>query len=234
MHSLALDARPRLPAMHAAAWLRDGWRVFRRAPLRIVLLSLLPILFEALCQAVPVVGMPASKALTPLVSAWALLMLDRRVRHGAFAPAATACGWFARRGALAAVALLGLAVFAVQLGVAALIAGPGAALALGTGDVAALGMDRGQVAMVLASGMLPALGVVYAVPRIVLDSVAPAAALAENLRLLRDAWRPVAAVMLAMAALVAGVVWQPWILLVLLPGGFVLGYAMVRDAFPAA
>lgn len=235
MDALALDpVRPVLPATHAATWLREAWRLLRRAPLRMLVLSLLPIAFEALCQAIPVAGILLSKAATPLVSAWTLLMLDRYVRHGAFAPARAARTWRSRGTALAGVALLGLAVFGLQLAMAAAVAGGGAALALATGNIAGLGMDRAQIALVLASGMLPAMALVYAVPRIVLDGLAPTAALSENLRVLRQAWRPVGLVTLAMAALVAGLVWQPLLLLVLLPGGFALGYAIVRDAFPAA
>lgn len=70
MNATALDPpHTGLPASRAALWLRDAWRVYRRAPVRILLLSLLPIAFEALCQAVPGAGVLLSKALTPLVSA---------------------------------------------------------------------------------------------------------------------------------------------------------------------
>lgn len=160
-------------------------------------------------------------------------MLDARVRHGAFAPRAAARTWRARRMGLVGVALLCLAMFGVQLAVSACIAGSGQALALVSGDIAALRMDRVQAALVLASGVLPALAIAYAMPRIVLDGIGLRAALAENMRMLHVAWRPVGLVTAVTMAMVAALVWQPLLMLILLPGGFVLGYAMVRDAFPA-
>lgn len=235
MEALAIPMpAPRYPARHAATWLRGGWQLFRRAPVRIMMLSLMPIVFEALCQAVPGAGILLSKLLTPLLSALALLMLDQRIRHGAFGVPAAIATWRSRLPSLLGLGVACLVVFVFQMALAAALAGPAQAMALALGDMAALRMSRPQMALVLASGMLPGLALLYVIPRVALDGVGILAALGDNARMLMLTWRPALLLSLATALLVGGLLWQPWLLAILLPGGFVVGYAMYRDVFGPA
>jgi len=58
---------PCLPAHRAWRWCLDGLRLWRRFPLRLFLLSLLPMLLEGALQTIPVVGMVLSKILPLLL-----------------------------------------------------------------------------------------------------------------------------------------------------------------------
>lgn len=229
-----LTAAHRYRAAHAGRWLRDGWQVFRLAPARITLLAVVPILFEAACQSVPGAGVLLSKLLTPGVSALALVMLDRRVRTGTFSLRSSFALWRPRTAALLGLGIACLGVFGVQVAVAAALAGQAQAAALAMGDMQALTMSRPHLALVLASGLVPALALLYVSPRIALDGVGVIAALMENARMLMLTWRPAVLLMLVTASLVGALLWQPWLLAILLPGGFVVGYAMYRDVFQRA
>lgn len=226
-------ATPPLPTRRAIVWLRDALRVLRRAPVRILLLAFAPILFEAACQMLPQVGIVLSKLLTPLAGAYALALLDRRMRHGAFGPAAALRTWAPRVPALLGVALAFVVVFAVQVATAAALAGPANAWALATGAVADLHMQRAQLAIVLAAGCVPGLALTYVLPRVLFDGLGPVEAIVDNARVLARTWKPVLALTGASTAMVAAVVAWPWILLLLLPMGFTVGYAMYRDVFHA-
>lgn len=235
MYALAapLSSSP-VPTARAGLWLREGWRLFRHAPVRITLLSITPVLFEALCQALPGAGILLSKLLTPCVSVLALLMLDQRIRYGAFAPSRAFAVWRTRLRALPGLGLACLVVFGFQVALAATLAGHAQALALALGDMQSLAMSRPQMALVLASGMLPGLALLYVIPRVALDGVGIRAALGDNARMLMLTWRPALLLSLATALLVGGLLWQPWLLAILLPGGLVVGYAMYRDVFGPA
>lgn len=234
MHLAPSLSANRLPASRALRWLRDGIAVWRVAPVRLTLLAALPIVVEALCQAIPTAGIALSKALTPIAAAYALLLLDAHARTGRFQPSAVAVRAWRGRRTWPALAAIGLATFAFQLAVAAGLSGVDQALAVARGDLASLRMDRLALGSMLASGLLPGVLLVFAIPRMVVDGIDARAALAENARLLATTWRPVVAAMLATAALLAGALWHPALLLVMLPLCFVTGYAMYRDLFPPA
>lgn len=212
-------------------WLVDAWRLFRRAPVRIFLLSLLPIVAEGLIQLTPGIGIVASKLLTPLASAWVLALIDNKARGAAFAPASAGRRWLSRLPLLLWVALLSAAVFAFQLLVAAALGGFDQALALALGDVANLRLGRGELAVVLGSGMLPAALLMFVMPRVLLDGVDVGPALVESMRCAIRYWRPVAIVTLVAMGLVAGMLWWLPLLLVLLPFSLLIGYTSYRDVF---
>lgn len=229
-------ARPHaLPAPHAdkraslTAWLRDGLRLWRAHPLGVLMLGFVAIVVEALCQLVPGVGTVGSKLLTPFASACALVMLDARVRRGAYAPGAALAHVLRRARAVLGIALIGLGVFAFQCGTAAGLGGAAQAFALATGDMAALRFERMPFALVLASGALPAMALVFTVPRVLLGGMGLRAALADNARLLlRHA--PASAGFAALsAALVGSLVFAPWVALVMLPMSLCTVYAAYRD-----
>ncbi|GAB2504118.1 DUF2189 domain-containing protein [Lysobacter humi (ex Lee et al. 2017)] len=231
--TLAVNPDAVLPAARALQWLRAGVRILRIAPLRIVLLALAPILLEALCQMLPSAGVVLSKLLTPVAAAAMLVLLDRRVRHGGFAPAVALRHWIERLPAVATVALFSTGVFAVQLAVAAVLAGVPNAVALASGAVADLHMTRLQMALVLASGCLPAVALTFVMPRVLFDGLGAVAAMIDNARAVARAWKPVGVIMLLSAVLVGGLVVWPALLLVVLPMGLTVGYAMYRDVFDA-
>lgn len=210
-------------------WLRDGARLWRAHPIGVLGLALAPIVFEALCQLVPGTGIVASKLLTPFTSAWALVMLDARVRRGAYAPIASGRHMIRRAPALSGLIVVALGVFAFQCAVAAALGGAAQGIALASGDLAALTFDRTQFALVLASGALPGMALMFAFPRVLFDAMDVRAALIDNARLLRRHARAAASISLLGAAFVGGAVFAPWLLLFLLPMGLCTGYAAYRD-----
>lgn len=222
-----------IPAARSLDWLRGGWRVLRLAPLPIVLLAFVPILVEILCQMLPHVGIVLSKWATPMAAALLWVLVDRRVRHGAFGVTGALHRWRLRWPALAVASLLGLGVFVIQLGVAAALAGPEQAWAIATGAVEDLHMSRAQLALMMASGVLPGLALMTVQPRILLDGRGVREAIVDNARVLLRAWKPVGLFTLASMGLVAAVMWWPVVLLALPPSGLAVGYAMYRDLYPA-
>lgn len=214
-----------------STWLADAWRLFRRAPVRMFLLSLLPVAVEALVQLAPGVGIVASKLLTPLASAWVLALIHHKARGGHFAPAAASGVWLSRLALLLWVALLSAAVFAFQLLVAAMLGGVDQSLALAAGDIANLHFDRVELACIFASGMLPAALLMFVMPRVLLDGIGVGRALGESLRCVVRYWRPVALLTLLVAALIGAILWLPLLLLVLLPFATLVGYTSYRDVF---
>ncbi|MGY0560413.1 MULTISPECIES: hypothetical protein [unclassified Luteimonas] len=213
------------------AWWKQGWRIYRVAPLRLLVLALLPVLFEALVQLTPAAGMVLSKLLTPAVSAWVLVMLDHKVRHHRFSPRITGWQTALRWRQVAGLALASLAVFGLQASVAALIGNQTQAIALVMGDVAGITFSRAQMACILASGMGLMLFLFFVGPRMVLDGMRLWPAIKENARLLKRCWQPMVLHSLVMAMMLAGLVWMPLLLLVLLPAGLCIGYAAYRDVF---
>ncbi|HSM09984.1 MAG TPA: hypothetical protein VK827_00235, partial [Lysobacter sp.] len=159
------------PVQTFIGWMLGAWRLFRSAPAGIFTLSLLPILLESALQAVPDAGIASSKLLTPLASAWVLAMLDSRARTGRFAPAQAGRLWLARLPQLLLVSLLLVGVFAFQLLVAAAIGDGAHALRLAVGDFSALGLSRSQLAIVLASGVVPGSLLMFVGPRVLLDGI---------------------------------------------------------------
>lgn len=227
VRSDALDWRASL------RWLADAARLFRRAPFALFVLALLPIAFEAICQAVPVVGIVGSKLLTPFVSAWAFVLLDRKARHDAFAMREATRYWRAQLPGVAGIALFAAGVFGVQLAVAALLGSAEQAAAIAFGQVAALDLSRAQLALVLVSGLIVTAPLTFVVPRVLFDRVGLHAAIRESIHVAARHWRPVLVLTTLLAGLLAAAMWWPWLLLVLLPLGLCAGYAAYRDVFDA-
>ena len=223
----------RWPTGRLLHWLSRSAGMLRRAPLRLFLLALLPMLVELMLQlGVPVVGVVVSKLVVPLVSMWALLMLDQFVRDGRFAPLQAGRRLRARPATVAVLALLSAVVFAGQVAMAGVLAGPAAAGAFALGDSAVLAatVTRLQIALVLASGLPLGMLLLTTVPRALLDGMPVLVALRDNLRLLREAWRPLCAYLLLNAVLLFALPYQPYLLLPLLLLGYV-SYWVYRDAF---
>lgn len=224
-------APARSPGRVLAAWTLGAWHLFRAAPLRILALSLLPIVVEAVVQLVPHAGIGASKLLTPFASAWVLMMLDRKARSGRFSPAAAGRAWAARLPQLLLLSLVMAGVFVAQLLVAAAIGGSAQAMALGSGDMAAIRLGHAELAAILASGAVIGLPLMFAGPRVVLDSVGVLDAITQSIRAVCRHWRPAALLTGALAVAIGALVSAPLLLLVVLPAGLCIGYASYRDVF---
>lgn len=219
------------PWRHSLRWLVDGWRIFRLAPFSLLGLSLLPIAFEGAWQLVPVLGIFASKLLTPLASAWALAMLDGKARRNKFAARASGRLVLERLPDLLAVAVLIVGVFAFQLVIAAAIGGTGQASALAFGQFAEISLSPPQLAFVFASGVLPATVLMFVLPRVLFDGLRAIPAAQESARRVLMYWRPAAVLAAISATSVAALLWLPVLLLMLLPFGLCVGYASYRDVF---
>ncbi|MEN1942081.1 hypothetical protein WCE41_13535 [Luteimonas sp. MJ246] len=213
------------------AWCAQAWRIYRVAPLRILLLALAPVVFEGLVQLTPSAGIVLSKLLTPAVSAWVLVMLDCKLRRHGFSPGASGWQTASRWRQVAGLTLVGLLVFSVQMAMAALIGSPAQAMALAVGDIAGIGFSRMEMAGVLASGAAPMLLLFFVGPRMMLDGLRLWPAVLENARLLQRCWQPMVFYSLVMALMLAGLTWMPLLLLVFLPAGLCIGYAAYRDVF---
>lgn len=197
-------------------------------------MSLLPIVVEALIQVVPGTGIVLSKLLTPLAGAWVLALIHHKFRDDAFAPARA--GWLllSRLAPLLLVSLLAAGVFMFQLLVTMTLGGADQAIALATGDIANLHLDRIELACIFAFGTLPSALLMFVMPRVLLDGVGFGRALDESLRGVARYWRPVALLTLLVAVLVGVILWLPLLLLVLLPFATLVGYTSYRDVFDCA
>lgn len=215
----------------AWTWIVGGWRMYLRAPVRIFLIAVLPILAEGMLQLLPVAGIVASKLVTPLVFAWVLAMLHAKFEDAQFAPRAMATACAGRRGPLVGVALLSLAVFALQLAVTWAIGGADQATALALGQVAALELTKPQLALIFASGTIPGVALMFVLPRILFDGRGILDAMVDNAKAVRIHWKALVVVWLVSAAAVASVLWFPLLLLLILPFSLCVGYASYRDVY---
>lgn len=213
-------------------WHRQAWALLRQAPFAWLLLSLLPIAVEAVMQlSIPRIGMVLSKLVVPLFSAWALCLLHLRAQRRGLRPGEATRQWRGNPQALVVLAVLGLAVFGWQLLVAGALTGSGNALAVATGDIAAVHMGRWATGLMLASGVLPSMLLYFLPPLLVLDGLSTHEALRANFAAACRYLPAILGVTAVYAALLMLMMVQPLLLLVLLPYAVLIGYASWRDAF---
>lgn len=228
-----LDTPPTNHWKRFGRWSGDAWRLFRRAPLRFVLMMLVPLVVEAAIQAMPRVGVVLSKCLVPIAGMWVLCMIDAKARGERFAPGAAWRLLLARPLHVAAYVAITLVVFSFQLGTAAIIGGVDQAIALATGNVAELHYSRREFALILASGALPAALTMFAMPRLALSNDSVGDALRHGLSLVMRNAKPVAAYALCTMELMALMVAQPLVAIVVLPWFGLIGYTAYRDVTTA-
>jgi hypothetical protein len=159
----------------ALGWWRGGFALLRRAPWRIAAWSLLPLLVEILLQALPTIGVVASKLLTPLAGVLSVLAFARIARGQPVNGAALGAG-LRRIGAarLVALALVAFAIYLLQVLVAAAVYGAAAV------DVAVLGRTSGHEELLADRSFLLLLVLVGLVPGVLLLFVTPLVALADR------------------------------------------------------
>lgn len=224
------EARPSLADL--SRWLRRGWALFRAAPVRGCLLALLPIVFEALIQAIPVAGILLSKLLVPLASTWVLALLHRRATSGSWRMRSATERWRQRLPALLRLAVvLSVVVFGFQMLVLAALAGTEQAMAVTLREFGALQLSRWQVAGMLVSGLLPAIVLMFVPGQVLFSGRSVVQAFSESVCALVRYRVSVLALAALTAAVLASVAWMPVVLLLYLPFGLYVGYAAWEDVF---
>lgn len=230
------SAREPISARRAARWWIDGLVFWRRAPLRIALISLLPLVVESLAQAIPWIGIPLSKLLVPLVSTAVYVALDDL--HAGRAPSQQSIrnslqrvGW---RQLLLLAALM-MSIYATQLAAGYLMYGEPAL------DVALLGnleahrdlFDSRFVLTLVLPGLVPATLLMFALPLVALGGMPAVRACSVSVaRMLLSpaAWAVTLAITAGLFTL--SLVWgMGLILLLLVPWASATGYVAYRDAF---
>ena len=190
MHAATLPPLPAatVPALRALVWYREGLRLWARAPIALLLLSIVPFAVELALQLIPVVGVVLSKLVCPIVQAGLWVGLAG-VIHGR--PLRAACLTEGlHRGRIRTLAVLGvclLVIPAVQVLVAALVFGPGAI------GIVLLGQPRpdpsglGFVLVLLLSGVLPATWLMLSMPFVLFDRLGAVRAVSRSLAFARAA-----------------------------------------------
>ena len=227
----------RSPVSRTLSWYRDAFGLWRRAPLRLVALTLACLLAEALLQLVPWAGVVVSKAVVPMLLAGIWIGLDGLHQRGE--PLRLACLWDGWRqprwpALWALAAFAGLAVFGVQLGCAVLVFGPAAIDAVLFGHLAQHPQlqTRSAEYVLLLPGLFPATLLSLALPLFLFHGCRPLAAVAGSVR--RVLRHPLAFFLamlpqLLLFALALSSAWFLPLLLVLQPLGTVVSFAAWSD-----
>ena len=210
-----------VPVRRVASWCLEGLRLWRRYPLRLFLLSLAPMVLEALLQLVPLVGVALSKVFPLLLSIGVLQGLVDAVLSGRLRWSSPLRLWqhSYRWRALGLALLCGPLVFGLQqLGVAAIYGWP-AVDAILLGHVAAHPefANRTFSCLLILPGVPVAIGLGLAPMFVMFRNVAPWQAMQRSLTtMLRS---PAAFSMYAgiQLLLTAGMLLVPFGLLLLLP-----------------
>lgn len=224
-----------LPASRALHWFAQGARLWRRAPVILVLLGLAPLLVEGLVQLIPVVGFVLSKFVTPLFSLGLIIGLNALARGGRLRASHLFAAFDKDRLPVAArLALWSMLVPAFQCALAALIYGPAAIDAVVFGHL----LQHPEL-MTLAfnfclilPGVLLGTFLTLAPPLALLAGVAPTQAIVLGIRRMLAAPLPFALLALASVGIVSVLLASTWwslLALLLLPFLHATGFAAWLD-----
>lgn len=218
-----------------AGWLTGGWQLFRRAPLGLIGLVILPVAVETLIQSyIPAVGIPLSKWIVGMIGGvfWvALHQLDQCGRL----QLASAFGRVGRQWpSLAGLALVLLLVYVTQIAVGYLVIGPATVDLLILGDsTTAAALGKFQSALILSAGVPLSTLLMFAAPLLLIEKLPLTQALRGSFRMV--ARNAMAICWLAVTtAVVVFLAPATWLLSVLLAGPWLLcvGYAAFRSMHP--
>lgn len=218
-------------------WLIMGWRLFRRAPVRLFGLMLLLFAIEMLVQiVVPMIGIPLSKWVVGMLGGIYWLALYQLACGGRLQILAALGRIGNKWPALAALAIASLLIYLVQLVVGYLVLGPGAVdllvFAQATG-----GTPTGpfQLGLIFASGVPLSTLVMFAAPLLLIDRYPLGAALLTSVRLCMRHAVPVT-LLAAFTMLLVFLAPATWLLPILLLGPWLLcvGLAAYLDIGPQA
>ncbi|QEE23465.1 hypothetical protein CS053_02335 [Rhodanobacter glycinis] len=225
-----------LPASRGLRWCVDGLHLWRRAPIKLLLLCFVPLLVESVLQLIPWMGVTLSKLVVPIVLMGILLGLDELARGGRLRWSCLLDALHRRRflPLLALAAMWGMGVFAVQQGVAWAVYGWPALDAVWLGHVMA---HRGLMTMtfervLLMSGILPSVLLWLAPCLFVLDGLSPWQSVCASVRTVLRFAAPFGVfllVNLAVFALMLAVHWAFVLVLLIGPWSVACTYAVWRD-----
>lgn len=185
LHNLpATESEPR-GVRRFIRWLAGGWRLFRRAPLRLFGLMVLLFVVELLVQLfVPVLGIPLSKWVAAMLAGvyWlALLQLDE---CGSLRPLRAFLRVGNKWSALAALAMVLLLVYLAQVSIGYLMIGPAAIDVLVFSDAtASVQLSNARMGLMFASGIPIATLLMFAAPLLLIDRLPLCSALASSVGL---------------------------------------------------
>lgn len=225
-----------LPASRGLRWCIDGLHLWRRAPIKLLLLCFVPLLVESALQLIPWMGVTLSKLVVPIVLMGILLGLDELARGGRLRWSCLLDALHRRRflPLLALAAMWGMGVFAVQQGVAWAVYGWPALDAVWLGHVMA---HRGLMTMtfervLLISGILPSVLLWLAPCLFVLDGLSLWQSVCASVRTVLRFAAPFGVfllVNLAVFALMLSVHWAFALVLLIGPWSVACTYAVWRD-----
>lgn len=225
-------------ARRVLGWWTEGLRFWRRAPVRLSLLGLGVSVGEMVFQVgVPNVGMLLSKIVATMLVAGIMLGLSQLDAEGRL-PWGSLFAAFRRPYLLPALGagLVGLVVFATQVGVACAIYGPAVFDAIALGHVLAhktLLQTPHFMLMLVLPGLVPSTLLMFVLPRVVLGGAKLPAAIVDSLRVALVAPGAMLVTLLSFAAVMGllGSVLHGALLVLLAPLCCAVSYAAYRDIF---
>ncbi len=176
-----------VPFSAAGHWLKEGFNLFRKSPLKILFFAFLPMLFSGLIQLFPApFSIVASKwfGAAALTLIWPLLHHIHKTGKFSFKSAFSAGNWLS----VALFGFTGIVMAAMQLGVAMLVIGadaPGLLLHMEPTEVA-----RWQLGVVFASAVPVMLLLALAPAKILLENQNVMTAISASIKLSVKAWKP--------------------------------------------
>jgi len=224
------------PLVRAAGWYRDAFRLWRRAPFRLIALSLALLVAEAIVQLVPVVGTVLSKAIVPMLGVGLWIGLDQLDRGQPLRFACLWAGWGHPRrwSLLGMMAMLGFTAFVLQVACAAAAYGPAVwdGVVLGHMRSHPQLLTRELEYVLMLPGLVISTLLSLAPPLFLFHGETVPAAITGSLRLILRRGVAVTLAVVPQLALFAASLSSPWLmplLLLLMPLGTVVGFAMWRD-----
>jgi hypothetical protein len=170
----SLSSAPALSRGRFLSWVVEALRLWRRAPLRLIGLSLVPVLVEIPLQLIPGVGIVLSKIAVCMIGAGLFLGVDALARGERLRAGCLLAGLRGpRRRPVAVLSLWALTITATQLLVAALVYGGAAALDVLLGHRTALMAGPAFRLVLFLPGVVPGTLLMLAMPAVVLDGVPP-------------------------------------------------------------
>lgn len=214
-------------------WYGAGFRLWRRAPLSLLLFSFAPLVAEGLLQLVPVIGVLISKIVFWAVLGGVFVALDEVAQGGRLR--ARSALRVLRRPGLPTLLDLGvwmLPIFGFQLLCASVVYGP-SALNVAVGLAPAQSKTTAFVLLLMISGQLPATLLMFALLFVLFEGLRPGQAAVLSVRTVLRAPATFGLMMITSAALMAlAVALRLWPLLILVPWLTAVGYAAYRDVRP--
>jgi hypothetical protein len=224
-------APPALPARRGLVWYADGLRLWRRAPLMLLLLALVSDLAEFALQLLPFPGFILSKMAVGMLGAGLMLGVDRLARGERLRPGCLLDGF--RRGRLRSVVIVSvwmLVIPAIQVLVATAIHGRGALGVVVSGRPPVELLSKAFLLSLILPGLLPGTLLMLAVPFVLFDGLRPAAAVVRSVRTVLGA--PLAfgsSMILTVALFIGGLLCKGLPLLLLGPWLLAMNYCAYRD-----